>query len=67
MSKQKPRRHENMLADVERWNLELANEIGVVSEVRTDSATSGHRPVLKSTHYSPTRIREADKSSPKHK
>lgn len=51
MSKQKPRRHEDMLADVEQWDLELANEIGVIAELRKDQVSPGSRLVLKANHH----------------
>lgn len=41
MDKHKSRRHEELQADVERWSLELAEEIGLVHHVQKNEPTVG--------------------------
>lgn len=54
MKKNPPRRSEQMLADLERWQLELADELGIIEEVYHAHHPIGARPVLRSHHDRPT-------------
>lgn len=48
-----PNRHEPLSSDVERWQLEMAQELGIVDEIKDDRGTSGLRPVLRPHHPRP--------------
>lgn len=53
MKRNPPRRSEQMFADLERWQLELADELGIIEEVHHAHHPLGPRPVLRSTHDRP--------------
>ncbi len=53
MKKKPPRRNEHMLADFERWQLEMAEELGLIEQVRHDYHPLGRRPVLRPQHQRP--------------
>lgn len=54
MSRIPPRRSEQITADLERWQLEMAEELGIVEEVRQTNYPLNARPVLRSTHSRPS-------------
>lgn len=54
MSKNPPKRSEQITADLERWQLEMAEELGIIEEVRQTNYSLGARPVLRSVHGRPT-------------
>lgn len=51
LSTKEPRRHEQAAADVEKWQLEMAQELGVIDEVRVDKVSSGGRYLLRPHHF----------------
>ncbi|MGI6357252.1 MAG: hypothetical protein ACOX2K_00910 [Bacillota bacterium] len=51
MSSKKPRAHEQLSADIERWQLEMASELGIVEEVRGECPAMGRHPLLRSHHF----------------
>ncbi len=53
MSTTPPKRHERLSADVEKWQLEMAQELGIIDEVRAGRAPSGGRFLLRPHHYHP--------------
>lgn len=53
MKRNPPKRSEQILADLERWQLEMAEELGIIEEVQQAHYPLGPRPVLRSTHGRP--------------
>lgn len=53
MSTTPPRKHEPLSADVEKWQLEMAQELGIIDEVRAERAPSGGRFLLRPHHLHP--------------
>lgn len=64
MSTTPPRKHEHLIADVEKWQLEMAQELGIIDEVRAEGAPSGGRLLLRSHHFHPE-PRENEQKRPK--
>ncbi len=54
MKKNPPRRGESMFVNLERWQLEMADELGIIEEAHQAHHPLGPRPVLRSTHGRPT-------------
>lgn len=54
MSKIPPRRSEQVTADLERWQLEMAEELGIIEEVRQTNYPMNAHPALRSTHSRPS-------------
>lgn len=53
MRKNPPKRGEQMTVDLERWQLEMAEEIGIIEEVRGAHAKLAPSPVFRSVHGRP--------------
>lgn len=53
MSKKPPKRGEQLVADIERWRLEMAGELGIIEEVDSNYRPSEPRPILRAPHRRP--------------
>ncbi len=53
MNRRTPKRTEQMLADMERWRLEIAEELGLIENVSQVRYPLGPHPVLRPQHQRP--------------
>ncbi|NLW17067.1 MAG: hypothetical protein GX033_05395 [Firmicutes bacterium] len=53
MRKEPPKRNEQIWADIEHWQLEMAEELGIIEEIRHVHHSLGPRPVLRCKHHRP--------------
>lgn len=64
MPNKKPRSREQLVSHIERWQVGLAEDLGIIEEIRLGQLASGQRPVIRSSHSRPyTRYPKSKKNN----